>query len=109
MLTLFLGTLSSNSTSNPILFLSNTLDAATSIDGARKKHADFPGSGFLEQNVVAHGVLLSFSSPCTKEWVQKYLANATLPPENTICETEELGQWDTELTNPFLTYLASAL
>lgn len=53
----------------------------------------FPGSVLLEQHANGHGVF-GFTSNCTKSAVQAYLANGTLPAENTVCEVEEL--------NPFL-------
>lgn len=86
---IFTGTPSANSTSTPILFIGNTLDPVTPLSAAKKMTARFGGARLLQQNSVGHASV-SAASKCTAETVQKYLADATLPEEGTICEAEEV-------------------
>ncbi|KAF2443998.1 hypothetical protein P171DRAFT_23781 [Karstenula rhodostoma CBS 690.94] len=76
--------LGANRTSNPILFLSTSLDPKTSIQGARNMAKKFGGSRLLEQKGIGHTVLYD-SSSCTRAMVKNYLKDASLPPEGTVC------------------------
>ncbi|KAF9731320.1 hypothetical protein PMIN01_10337 [Paraphaeosphaeria minitans] len=73
-----------NTTANPILFLSISIDPVTPIQGARKMTKKFRGSRLLEQQGIGH-TTFSGDSPCTEDVVQRYLKNASLPPEVFIC------------------------
>ncbi|KAH7115900.1 hypothetical protein B0J11DRAFT_583950 [Dendryphion nanum] len=87
------GPIGANSTSNPILFISNSIDAATAIRGAHKMSSRFPDSVVLEQRVNGHG-FFGFPSQCTKAHVRAYLEHAILPAEGTVCEVDVGSPFD---------------
>ncbi|KAF2872346.1 TAP-like protein-domain-containing protein [Massariosphaeria phaeospora] len=86
---IFTGTPSADSTSNPILFIGNTLDPVTPLRAAEKMSKLFGGARLLTQNSVGHG-FMSADSSCTMGYVQQYLKDASLPDEGTVCESEEV-------------------
>ena len=89
-------------TSNPLLFISNTIDPVTSsLEDVIKF---FPGAGKFYQNAVGvshyaslfktcqlnilqHGVLVTASN-CTSEHTIKYVETGELPPPDVVCEPE---------------------
>ncbi|KAJ4294006.1 hypothetical protein N0V90_007695 [Kalmusia sp. IMI 367209] len=83
------GTPSSNSTSNPILFLSTKLDPVSPLRAAEKMAKRFGGAHLLVQNSVGH-TTTSAASTCTWEHVKRYVRDATLPEEGTVCEADEV-------------------
>ncbi|KAJ8508854.1 hypothetical protein ONZ45_g8924 [Pleurotus djamor] len=77
-----------NSTSVPILFLSNVLDPVTPLRSAHRMSSLFPGSVVLAQNGIGHATVANPSN-CTAQYMQAYLKDGTLPPVNTTCEPLE--------------------
>ncbi|KAI9167962.1 putative hydrolase [Paramyrothecium foliicola] len=75
---------SSNYTSFPILFTSNTIDPITPMISARRMAAGFPGSVVLAQEAVGHSVANQGGSPCYWNHVQAYL-RGVVPPSNITC------------------------
>ncbi|KAJ8088401.1 hypothetical protein PM082_022474 [Marasmius tenuissimus] len=71
-------------TSFPILFIGNTADPVTSLEGAKNASLLFPGSALLTQDSPGH---CSYRTPsaCTEKAVREYFADGTLPAEGTIC------------------------
>ncbi|KAF2833911.1 hypothetical protein CC86DRAFT_278852 [Ophiobolus disseminans] len=76
-------------TSNPLLFISTTVDPVTPLRAAEKTVKRFGGAGLLVQNSVGH-VSISAHSNCTSAWVQHYLATGQLPPNGTRCEPDSV-------------------
>ncbi|GJE96012.1 alpha/beta hydrolase [Phanerochaete sordida] len=75
------------STSEPILFISNTLDPVTPIDSGRNMSAGFKGSVLLQQNSTGHTSLSGFST-CTALAIRAYFQHGTLPKKGTICQPD---------------------
>jgi pimeloyl-ACP methyl ester carboxylesterase len=84
----FPGKPQASNTSNPLLIVSNTIDPVTPLWAARQVAEGFPGSGLLVQDAVGHASI-SAASKCTRGHFDRYLADATLPPEGTVCEVDE--------------------
>lgn len=83
----------------PTLWVSNSLDPVTPIDGAREMSQNFDGSVLLEQDSVGHG---SFTAPskCTRDAIGIYFQRGSLPAAGTVCPAdrgpfEESGLADT--------------
>ncbi|KAF2013974.1 hypothetical protein BU24DRAFT_395102 [Aaosphaeria arxii CBS 175.79] len=85
----FEGVPSANKTSNPILFVGNTYDPVTPLTHAKSMSKRFAGSGVLQQDSVGHCTLAA-PSKCTWKVTQKYILDATLPAEGTVCEPDEV-------------------
>ncbi|KAI2634948.1 Alpha/Beta hydrolase protein [Hypomontagnella submonticulosa] len=84
----------SNGTSFPILFTSNTLDPITPIVSARRMSEYFKGSVLLIQEAVGHTVAQQRGSACYFNHVHAYLAG-TVPPANITCPIEFVPFRDT--------------
>ncbi|KAM0814410.1 putative TAP-like protein-domain-containing protein [Seiridium cardinale] len=74
-------------TPNPILFIGNTWDPATSLSSARNMGASFEGSVVLEQHGYGH-TSLQQASLCTMKVISAYFNDGTLPVPNTVCEPD---------------------
>ncbi|KAJ4990883.1 hypothetical protein SVAN01_03672 [Stagonosporopsis vannaccii] len=72
-------------TSNPLLFVSNTVDPVTS--SLEEMIEFFPGAGKFYQNAVGHGVLIA-SSECMSEHTRRYLETGELPPADVVCQPD---------------------
>lgn len=94
----FTGPPSADNTSNPVLFVSNTLDPVTPLRAAEKMTKLFGGSGLLVQNAVGH-TSESAVSNCTFRYLRQYLLDASLPPEGTVCEADEVPFITTNITS----------
>lgn len=70
-------------TAEPILILSTTLDPVCPLVSAKKAHASFEGSGFIQQNSIGH-CSISMPSLCTARHVQRYFHHGTLPASGTV-------------------------
>ncbi|EKM52549.1 uncharacterized protein PHACADRAFT_126443 [Phanerochaete carnosa HHB-10118-sp] len=82
----FNGSFTTN-TSNPLLFISNTLDPVTPITSGRNMSSGFAGSVLLQQNSTGHTSLSGFST-CTAIVIKEYFNNGTLPAPGTICQPD---------------------
>ncbi|KAF1962476.1 hypothetical protein CC80DRAFT_487925 [Byssothecium circinans] len=80
---------SAKNTSAPILFVSTTIDPVTPLGAARKALKLFGGSGLLIQNNAGHGSISAFSA-CSKNALERYLADSSLPEEGKVCEVDEV-------------------
>jgi len=78
-----------NQTSNPLLFVSTTIDPVTPLYAAEKMVKRFGGAGLLVQDSVGHS---SISSPseCTRGYVRRYFETAELPEEGTHCAPDRV-------------------
>jgi pimeloyl-ACP methyl ester carboxylesterase len=85
----FTGTPSAANTSNPILFVSNTIDAITPLRAAKKMQGKFGGAGLLMQEAVGHSSG-STSSKCTWKFTTQYMKDGSLPAEGTLCQPDRL-------------------
>ncbi|OBR14913.1 Alpha beta hydrolase fold family [Colletotrichum higginsianum IMI 349063] len=72
-------------TDHPILFIANRADNITPLLSARNNSAGFPGSAVLVQNSYGH-TSLAAPSKCTRQYINAYFQNGTLPPAGTECE-----------------------
>ncbi|KAF7894877.1 hypothetical protein EAF00_006691 [Botryotinia globosa] len=72
------------STSEPILFVSNTLDPVTSLANGQNMSKRFNGSRLLQQDTESH-LFLSTPSICSARIVRKYFQAGALPEVGTIC------------------------
>ncbi|PSN60703.1 hypothetical protein BS50DRAFT_196872 [Corynespora cassiicola Philippines] len=87
---LFLGfNTSGTHTSTPILFRNSLRDVIAPISSAHRMSALFPGSAVLAQNSTGHGI--TSISNCTSQHTWAYMANATLPPPDTLCQQDVLS------------------
>jgi hypothetical protein len=86
---IFTGVPSADETSNPILFIGNTLDPVTPLRQAEKMSSKFGGSRVLTQDSVGHTSEAAVSM-CTYKYMQQYFADASLPDEGTVCEADEV-------------------
>lgn len=75
------------STSTPILFISNTLDPITPIQGGRSMSTGFRNSVLLEQNSTGHTSLSGFST-CTARAIRAYFRHGILPASGTVCQPD---------------------
>jgi hypothetical protein len=76
--------ISSNVTSNPILFASSLYDGATSLRSAKRMHAAFPGSRLLITNAEGH-TTRSEPSLCNAKAIRRYFQTGELPQESLLC------------------------
>ncbi|KAF2798604.1 alpha/beta-hydrolase [Melanomma pulvis-pyrius CBS 109.77] len=74
-------------TLNPILFIGTTGDPITPMSSAFKMSAYFPGSVVLTQDSPGHS-FDSAKSNCTRGYARAYLADASLPPVDTVCASD---------------------
>ncbi|TGO55096.1 hypothetical protein BOTNAR_0252g00160 [Botryotinia narcissicola] len=72
------------STSEPILFVSNTLDPVTSLANGQNMSKRFNGSRLLQQDSEGH-LFLSTPSICSARIVRQYFQTGALPEAGTIC------------------------
>ncbi|KIW12401.1 hypothetical protein PV08_09678 [Exophiala spinifera] len=78
---------SSNHTTIPLLFLSNSLDPVSPIRGAHKMSSGFAGSAVLIQgDGLGHTVWANGGSTCLWDHVRDYLESGKVPPANTTCQ-----------------------
>ncbi|KAI8625996.1 Alpha/Beta hydrolase protein [Xylariaceae sp. FL1651] len=75
---------SSNHTSFPIVFASNTIDPVTALVSAYDMSEQFPGSVVIKQEAVGHSVAGQGGSPCYWGHIQAYFAG-TVPLSNITC------------------------
>ncbi|KAF2478267.1 alpha/beta-hydrolase [Lindgomyces ingoldianus] len=80
---LFKGIPSANKTSNPILFIGNKLDPITPLSSAKKMSSLFAGSEVITVDAVGH-TTSGLCSKCLDKYTMAYMADATLPPPNTV-------------------------
>ncbi|KAF7858704.1 uncharacterized protein EAF02_011028 [Botrytis sinoallii] len=73
-----------SSTSEPILFVSNTLDPVTSLANGQNMSKRFNGSRLLQQDLEGH-LFLSTPSICSARIVRQYFQTGALPEIGTIC------------------------
>ncbi|KAI0376049.1 alpha/beta-hydrolase, partial [Hypomontagnella monticulosa] len=85
---------SSNGTSFPILFTSNTLDPITPLVSAQRMSEYFKGSVLLVQEAVGHTVANQRGSTCYFNHIHAYLAGI-VPPANITCPMEYVPFRDT--------------
>lgn len=85
----FRGPPSANKTKHPILFMSNTIDPVTPLRAAQKMSKLFGGSRLLVQDSVGHSTFAA-ASKCTWQYATKYMQDASLPPEGTVCKADEV-------------------
>lgn len=78
--------LSANSTSFPILWVSNTIDPVTPQAGGHRMAGYFPGSRWVRQMAVGH-TSIAAPSKCLDNVKQAYL-RGELPDSNMICSTD---------------------
>ncbi|KAF2120134.1 TAP-like protein-domain-containing protein [Lophiotrema nucula] len=97
-----LPSLASKNKSAPILFLSNTIDPTSPLQGAKKMTELFPGSALVTVEGVGHGTVTA-PSKCAMEYIQSYLAWGTIPLGNATCKPDSVpfvgknGGWGTVL------------
>ncbi|TGO52603.1 hypothetical protein BCON_0138g00210 [Botryotinia convoluta] len=72
------------STSEPILFVSNTLDPVTSLANGQNMSKRFNGSRLLQQDSEGH-LFVSMPSICSARIVRQYFQTGALPEVGTIC------------------------
>ncbi|KAI1385783.1 alpha/beta-hydrolase [Hypoxylon trugodes] len=74
-------------TKNPVLFIGNSHDALTPLRSAKNVSSTFEGSVVLEVDGYGHASLAAPSS-CTIKTTSAYWVNGTLPPKDTICDSD---------------------
>jgi TAP-like protein len=79
-------TISADSTSYPILWLSNTRDPVTPLRNAQKMSKKFPGSVVFGQDGDGHCTIASPSS-CTIRGIRSYFQGTGLP-EGIVCKPD---------------------
>ncbi|MGH3793268.1 MAG: alpha/beta hydrolase [Pseudonocardiaceae bacterium] len=67
----------------PVLVLATAEDPVTPADGARRTADSLPSARLVTWQGQAHGALPR--SPCIVDLVTRFLMNAVLPPQNTLC------------------------
>ncbi|KAJ4373082.1 hypothetical protein N0V83_003373 [Neocucurbitaria cava] len=82
-------------TSTPILFINTSADPITPLASAKHMSTYFPGSVVLVQNSPGHS-WTAIGSSCVEGHLASYLADATLPKEGTVCETDTKPLVDTK-------------
>jgi pimeloyl-ACP methyl ester carboxylesterase len=86
---IFEGYPAANRTSNPLLFISTTLDPVTPLRAAEKMVKRFGGARLLVQDSVGHTSTSSVSK-CTYRYMSKYFASGELPDVGTHCENDKV-------------------
>lgn len=82
-------------TKNPVLFINTNGDPVTPDESARHMSQYFSGSVVLLQNAGGHS-FTAVPSKCSIGHFARYLEDATLPPADTVCETDIKPFQDTE-------------
>jgi hypothetical protein len=77
-------------TSNPILFLSNTLDPATPHRNAVEAVKKYEGASLLTIDSLGHTSQF-VPSDCADRYIAAYLINGTLLEDGTLCAPSELS------------------
>ncbi|KAH6880366.1 TAP-like protein-domain-containing protein [Thelonectria olida] len=84
------GDFSNITTSFPIMFVNGPLDPVTPLSGAFETSIAFKGSRVLVQNGFGHGAM-NHSSKCTRQAIQAYFEEGTLPKIGDVCEPDQLA------------------
>ncbi|EWY84346.1 hypothetical protein FOYG_14098 [Fusarium oxysporum NRRL 32931] len=80
---------SASKTSNPLLFISSSIDPVAPVVGAHKMSRGFVGSVVLIQEAVGHTAIAQGGSDCMFKHIQAYLNDSRkLPPADTVCEMQ---------------------
>lgn len=77
-----------NTTSAPLLVLSNRYDHATPLANAEALSDRYPGSALLVQESYGHCALLTSKSECTAQHLRRYFDSGELPKKGATCEED---------------------
>ncbi|KZM25588.1 uncharacterized protein EKO05_0001912 [Ascochyta rabiei] len=72
------------STSNPVLFVSNTADPVTPLRSGRLMQSKFPNSALLINDQAGH-CSFSVTNLCAYDRIKNYFQTGALPAPNTLC------------------------
>ena len=72
----------------PMLFIGNTADPVTPIEGAQNMSERFSGARLLTQNTPGH-TSFAMASTCTMRKVRAYIQTGKLPKKRVVCQPNE--------------------
>lgn len=85
--------------SNPLLFLSASIDPVTPLRNARKMANRFGGARLLIQDGVGHTTIASMSE-CMYGYLRKYFSDGSLPKHGIICPADTFPFNDAPFDRP---------
>lgn len=85
--------------SNPLLFLSASIDPVTPLRNARKMANRFGGARLLIQDGVGHTTIASMSE-CMYGYLRKYFSDGSLPKDGIICPADTFPFNDAPFDRP---------